>query len=498
LQVHTRRLTPAGADDLRRSAAKLAPAKLSVVAVALHSGHSAMLPQLLEMMDRLNQLFQARREILSLRRNLLRGEVAFPIVRTMMAAGIPLQAPLVPEQVLGAALLTGSVREICQESLEDLESYREIARGLKLPTWLAYFDTLETITRELLGLFSLGAASAAETSQRHTTFLPYKDTLAQAIKIGEEYLLSDLTFRESWEVQRYVLLDIPEVTCKAFPAGLIIELLCANGHDLSAQVDEVFRTLQRNEFRYYDNYKIPPDADDLGLLLRLHQYSAQKEAHREMLQRPLRWMESNVLPSGEIPVYFTKDVDLAMDLGNRWAIRCMSVESNLLLGLIDYDWEQYQALIEKSALHLCGRLLENGLGLTGNYDLFYALWIIPTLMAHLSTQPIGSELQEKMKGACSVVRDRLVRETHRRFISPQQAAYLTLACLGHPAEALFRPQWITLMLKNQRYDGSWEAEPFYPTPNRGGVATWYASRSITTAFCYHALQTYRKHRAEEG
>ena len=56
------------------------------------------------------------------------------------------------------------------------------------------------------------------------------------------------------------------MTCKAFPAGLIIELLCANGHDLSAQVDEGFRTLQRNEFRYYDNYKIPPDADDLAAI----------------------------------------------------------------------------------------------------------------------------------------------------------------------------------------------------------------------------------------
>jgi hypothetical protein len=279
---------------------------------------------------------------------------------------------------------------------------------------------------------------------------------------------------------------------------LIIELLCANGHDLSAQVDEVFRILQRDEFRYYDKYKIPPDADDLGLLLRLHRYSAQKEAHREMLHRPLRWMESNVLPSGEFPVYFTRDIDVPIDPGNRWATRCMSVEINILLGLIDYDWERYQALVEKSALNLFERLLKHGLGLTTNYDLLYALWIIPTLMARLSIQPIGSELQEKIELVRSVVRERVAREAQRRFISPQQAAFLTLACLGHPAEALFRPQWITILMKNQRYDGSWEAEPFYPTPNRGGVATWYASRPITTAFCTHALQTYRKHRAEEG
>jgi len=51
------------------------------------------------------------------RRDLFRGVMTYPILRTMMAAGMPLQAPVVPEQVLGAMLLTGSVRTICQESL---------------------------------------------------------------------------------------------------------------------------------------------------------------------------------------------------------------------------------------------------------------------------------------------------------------------------------------------------------------------------------------------
>ena len=496
VQLHTRRLAPMDREDLWRSAAKLAPAKLPIAAVALHSGREALLPQLFKMADHLNLIFQARRDILALRRDLFRGTYTYPIVRTMMAAGMPLRAPVVPEQLLGAALLTGSVQAICRESLEDLGVCRQIARELCLPTWLAYFDTVEVISHELLALFSVRAASGPPTGHRtlpaarRTTFLPFKDSLAHAIKAAEGYLLSDLTFRESWEVQRFVLEGKTEVTCKAFPSGFILELLCANGQDAAKQVDEVFGTLQHNDFRYYDNYRIPPDTDDLGLLLRLVRYSGQEATHREMLERPLRWLESNVLPTGEIPVYLTKDTDVSIAPADLWATRCIAVESNLLLGLIDYDWERHQALIEGAALNLFARLLQNGLGLTTNYDLLYALWVLSRLMAQLSVQSISADVRDKMEPASVSVQRRLAQAAKRRFASPQDAAFLTLACMDHPGEVPFRPHWITILLKNQRYDGSWEAEPFYPTPNRGGLPTWYASRTVTTAFCYHALQTY--------
>lgn len=491
--AHIRKLTSDRLDEPRRNAAKLAPAKLSVAAVALHSGQNALLPPLLTMMDHLNQVFQVRREILSVRRDLARGVATYPILRTLGAAGIPWQTPVTPERVLGAMLLSGSVKEICQESLDDLESCREIASDLNLPTWLAYFDTLESITRELLGLFSLSTPGRAASDHKHTTFLPPQDSLAQAVKMAEGYLRSDLTFRESWEVQRYVLLNMPEVTCKAFPAGLIIELLSANGHDLAPQVAEVFGWLHQDEFRYYDEYDIPPDADDLGLLLRLYPYSDQKGRHQELLQQPLRWMESNVLPSGEIPVYFTHDVDVPIAPGNAWATHCIAVEINLLLGLIEYDWGRYQGLVEKSALNLFERLLKKGLGLTGNYDLLYTMWVASNLIGQLSSRPIHADLRARIKQVDTILRDRLAREARRRFTSPQDAAFLSLVCLGCPAPPLFRPEWITILLKNQRYDGAWEAEPLYPTPNRGGVPTWYSSRSMTTAFCYHALQTYQRH-----
>jgi len=54
VQLYTRKLAPMEGDDLRRSADRLAPAKLSVAAVALYFRQEAILPRLFEMMDRLN------------------------------------------------------------------------------------------------------------------------------------------------------------------------------------------------------------------------------------------------------------------------------------------------------------------------------------------------------------------------------------------------------------------------------------------------------------
>ena len=78
-------------------------------------------------------------------------------------------------------------------------------------------------------------------------------------------------------------------------------------------------------------------------------------------------MEANILPSGEIPVYFSKGIDTPGDAGN-WATHCISVEVNLLLGLVDYDWDRYRALIAASAMNVFDRILKQGWGLTTNYD----------------------------------------------------------------------------------------------------------------------------------
>jgi hypothetical protein len=343
--------------------------------------------------------------------------------------------------------------------------------------------------------------------------------------MAEDYLLSDLMFRESWEVQRRGVFGVAEMTGKAFPMGLIVEILSRHGHPMVAPLNEVFATLQATGFRYYDHSHLPPDADDLGLLLRLYPYSAQAAHHRDLLQEPLRWLESGLETSGEIPVWLKPDQggdESAYPFLALWGQSCATVEANVLLGLMDYDGAGYRGLIEKSVASWSERVAAQGLGATHHYVPLYALWtafeLILKLNEHCSrvtanasqakiSQSDMSEnkLPYSLNLAVQTLTQRLVIETQRPSPTLQDAAFLTLACLRFEQIRLnwspeftldsvmptLNPDWITLLCKSQRYDGSWAGEPLYGTPTRGEFAAWYSSRSVTTAFCYHALKVYR-------
>jgi hypothetical protein len=75
-------------------------------------------------------------------------------------------------------------------------------------------------------------------------------------------------------------------------------------------------------------------------------------------------------------------------------------------------------------------------------------------------------------------------------VTAQDAALLTWACLEAGERGLVDPAWIGTVLKGQRFDGSWSAEPFAAAPNRGGSVTWYSSTTLTGALCYNALTRY--------
>ena len=477
-----------------------APAKLSAAAVAIKTGQAARLPELFTLMEHLNFIFQIKQDISAIRRDAKQGRLTYPIVRTMMEAGIPLQSPFRPQRVMGAMVLNDAVAKICRECQDHLDAGRSVADALNLPTLKAYCAAVEEMIKTLLETFSFRKPAATTPSEPPIerkpkpllTLTPYVEPLPKIIDMAEAYLLYDLTFRDSWEVHRHGMLGAPELVSR-FPAGLIMEILCQHGHDMSAQIDQFYRNIRDAEFGYYEHPLAFPDTDSLGVLLRLYRFSKQQEFHRSILQIPLRWLEANIPESGRLPVWLTRKGDAsvaekpsALLLGEN----CGVVEAHLLLGLIDYDRTGYQGLIEKSAGQLLDRVTNDACGITLNYSRLYTPGIIFRLISELSTRSVQQPLRGRMSQATKALAERLEVETKRRRVTPQDAAFLILACLNPVAEHMFNPRWATILIKNQRFDGGWDGEPFYFTPNRGNVVTWYASHSLTTAFCYHALKTY--------
>jgi hypothetical protein len=199
-------------------------------------------------------------------------------------------------------------------------------------------------------------------------------------------------------------------------------------------------------------------------------------------------MEANRSTEGFIPCWFTRgveDLDTTVET-SLWGDRCATVEANLLLGLMDYDPDRYRAVIEHAASGWLERWAAIGPGGNALYVSAYALWTAARLLRALEAWP---GLHDPVKRAREILTERLRLEA-RHADTPQTAALLLLTRReAAGSAAMFDPGWISLILKRQRYDGSWAAEPLYVTPTRGEGAAWYASRTVTTAFCYRALKT---------
>jgi hypothetical protein len=491
---HSARTLARETELLLHTADKLAPSKTAIAAVALAAEREADLPHLFSLLDHLNLVLQVRQEITDARRDLMRGVYRYPAAKTIQVAGIAPDPLPRPEHVLGAMILTNAMDQICQECQAHLDACREIAAQLVLPSFGAHIEGVDAKIQEstaTLALQPFAVKAFAGTETRVVVSKPHADALSKACEMAEGYLLSDLTFKESWEVHRWGMLGVPELVSRE-PSSLVIEVLCRHGHDMAAQVDAFYRNAQATGFCYYDHRHSIPDTDSLGALLRLYRYSDQKGAHAELLRTPLAWMEANVSESGRIPVWLTEQIDEnsgrppAIDLGEH----CGVVEAHLLLGLIDYDWAHYQDIIVKSAMNLLDRLIAQDYALTVNYPPLYMLVVLLRLIAELSAREIPLLLKHRVRRAAERLRARLAREAQRQRLSPQDAAFVMLACAHPLTQSLSEPRWTGILLKHQRYDGGWDGFPFFFVPDRQETLTWYTSRTMTTAFCYDALRTW--------
>jgi hypothetical protein len=494
--------TPASPLDPLPVTGPWAFASLSAIAAAIWAGRDTQLPQLLEMTEHLRFVFQIVSQLSSLRRDLRDGRLTHPIQRARQAAGMGEETNLGADYVAGMLILSGALEKICRENHARIESARVVAVEQNLQSFQVFCDNADALMHQIRKKFSLKNQAPAEDEALRAFFVPAFDVLPNVLQKAESHLLAEPTFYEAWEVQRHTFKEYPLLHGRAFPSALILEILSLHGCDVSAQIDAVFETYKSSDFRYYDVPEtLAPDIDDVAFALRLCRHSSQPEKHKILLQTPLRWVRENQMPSGQIPVWLRRNDSqhqispLAMLYGEN----CATVEANLLLGLIDFDWENYRDVIEACAASWCERWLAAGLGATGHYTPLFSLWTGLELISKLSKQTRVEKLHEDLKRTAAKICGRIECEAESPNVTPQSASFLTLACLRLKEFSLpFHPDWIAVLFKNQRCDGSWEGEPLYVVPSGRGLGTmWYASRTVTAAFCYHALKHYQSYRMDE-
>jgi hypothetical protein len=469
-----------------------APLRILAAAAVTLAGRAELATPVGRMLDDLAVAHQVRADLETMHADLLAGRMTYPIAAVARAAGIALQPMPAPEAILGALVVTGAAVPILDAAIARLHRCREVVADLGLTTAAAYVDAVEARfgdhRRRLLG--EPGPSDGAGHGQVASEPLLRRadPTLPRALVMAERSLLSDPSFRESWECHREGMLGSDEVVSR-FPAGLILEMLCGHGLDLAAQVDEFLAFTAANAFRYYDHPWSGADSDTLGVFLRLLTHAKNPGQHAQPLEAVLERLEGEVRVQGSIPVWIaergsrTRDRPEVVALGEG----CGTVAAHLLLGLLGLGPGVHRATLDTGASHLVERLRDVGLGANVNYPGHYALAVFYRLLARLEVAALPGVGTGAVSQARLVLDAELRRATSGRILSAQQAALMVIACRDADRQDLLRRSWLVRMLKQQRFDGSWTGEPFAPAPNRGGRVSWYSSTTLTTALCHAAL-----------
>lgn len=499
-QAHEAACADADTTDPAAARGHWALAALPAIATALWAGRAASIPSLCAFVEPCRVSLQTIDQLAGFRRDLLNGHITATIGRALDAMRVTERSAVRVETALAALLLTGTLDRVLQENTARVATARRVALGMELPRLQAHCDALDTLMQQLRALFGLkpGLDTPAPPPLPGQFFVPAPDVLSNVLDKAQAYLLDDPQCREAWDIQHHSWATAQQIVGRFFGPAIIVDLLGSHGHPVSAQVRQLLETLQSQGFRYWDHvHLLVPDADDLAFAIRLVRHARHPERYRAALQTPLRWMRANQRPDGRIPVWF-RDHDSPPALSPAsvlYGAECATVEANLLISLIGHDWAGQRDVVEASARHWCRRWRLLGLGACEHYTPLYSLWTAAELVSALRAHSRDEALHETLQQVAREVGDRLRAEAAEPDPSPQDAAFLMLASLRTRALP-FDERWVTALFKHQRHDGCWEGEPLYVVPTARHLTTqWFRSRSVTTAFVYHALKHHQAARA---
>lgn len=315
--------------------------------------------------------------------------------------------------------------------------------------------------------------------------------LHRAIDLARSALEFDPNAQSAWEVQRWGDWASEPRIGRVFPVGLGLLALCRAGHEADERIEWMIeRTRRADGWRYYENYTdIPPDTDDLGLILRLYAALRKPRIEKTIFQRPFDLVRLAFAKDEEFPVWLDVGLDepLSKDAPNWLGPRCIAVAAQFVLGLVEAKIEGQDDLRAK-VLEWILDTWENH----KEFAIFHYTWPFARLLLAKLIHALNVYQIPDFSERFQTLAKQLVHEIQANgqadggWGSPlATACHIAILAMHAPS---FDP-WpsLTYLASWQGPDGMWPAEPLYRCPGKDGAPRAHGAAIITTGICLDAL-----------
>jgi hypothetical protein len=323
------------------------------------------------------------------------------------------------------------------------------------------------------------------------------ETLDVDIRRAVERIGLDPRWSSSLDVQRWGVSPLEaDLVADGFPRGLIELALRELLPGREPRVRELLLEIPAGELRYYRHWRgIPPDADSLGLMLRLA--SGLPDVPAERLESWIALMAENLGEDGVPRVWFRRSPAGATHEPPQLDWRgddCTACLLSLALGLVQLDAARFERTLSAILSAALARFRGEGFTGTHHYCPEFASHLFLLLAEALPRADVARALREEVRRcAAALVRQALATQRlDGSWQSPQRTAWNVIAlCLHHPDEAALT-RAARYLSETQRGDGSWLPELLYYTVGKPGYMVEYRGLEVTTAFCAQALARVRR------
>ncbi|MCB9744449.1 MAG: hypothetical protein H6740_17760 [Alphaproteobacteria bacterium] len=372
-----------------------------------------------------------------------------------------------------------------EEGARVADTARDIALGNELA--VQFISSLER------SLLELEVHATLRHVARPLRSLPLEEDLAEAMAGGLAALREHAPrWQESWDVQRWGTAETDEALVgQVFPRALILHALAQIGEPVQAEILALLEDLPEGPPRYFGAWAgIPPDSDDLGLLLQLA--AALPEPPRPRVDAWLQVARSSASPAGRVPTWLRRGPDgEATAPETPWAgDLCSATALRFVAGAAAWDqvssWDLTAATLEHALDQAQRDPVERG------FFHYPPAQLGPML---LDVRRVAPRLLSKAQKLCWRALVQRAQEALVRGGDPAMDVLDRAAWIEVLAEE--RPRWgnhlpdlraaLRVLLDAQRPDGTWPEAPIFRTLLKKRRRTWHGGRLVSTALVLRGL-----------